>query len=665
MQTLKLPHALMVLRPLAYFYGINLVLLGAFRLAYWYLYHERASAATQLSHYLLSGVRADFIMLGYGALLVLLVLPIFLLAHAQQAWQRFSVWLLTLFSFFMLFMELATPAFIAQYDTRPNRLFFEYLAYPAEVFATLWHGFRGWLILSIVASMALGWGLFRVSQYQLRQPSHTASRWQIALILPLALAVALIGVRSTWSHRPANPAFFATTADPLINSLHLSSGYTLLYALYNLKHESQANRGYSQLSDADIFAVIKTEPYLKNYQFSHPELPTLHYQPASIQRDKPLNIVIILEESLGATFVPSLGGKTVNGQSLTPNLEQLKQHGWWFEQLYATGIRSVRGIEAVVAGFLPTRARSTVKLTHSQRDFFTLASLLRQQHYHTEFLYGGEAHFDNMASFFSGNGFASIVDQRAFTEPKFEGSWGVSDEDLLDRLHQQLMQRDDTKQPYFVLAFSSSNHEPFEYPADAITPVEQPVHSLNNAVRYADHALGKFFAQAMASDYWHNTLFLVVADHDTRVYGDDLIPVSKFHIPGLILGADLSPKTIPHIASQIDLLPTLISLAGLSGFIPAVGQDLSAAQPPANRAMMQFGDYFGWLEHQQLTVLGADQQEFRYQYDPISKQLTPLAMPLIETQEQRIRAFAALPSVLYQQRLYRLPEPNISQELTH
>lgn len=54
------------------------------------------------------------------------------------------------------------------------------------------------------------------------------------------------------------------------------------------------------------------------------------------------------------------------------------------------------------------------------------------------------------------------------------------------------MQRDDTKQPYFVLAFSSSNHEPFEYPADAITPVEQPVHSLNNAVRYADHALGKF-----------------------------------------------------------------------------------------------------------------------------------------------------------------------------
>ncbi|TFI13258.1 LTA synthase family protein, partial [Micrococcus endophyticus] len=70
-------------------------------------------------------------------------------------------------------------------------------------------------------------------------------------------------------------------------------------------------------------------------------------------------------------FVESLGGLPV-----TPNLEKLKSDGWWFEQLYATGTRSVRGIEAVVSGFLPTRARSTVKLSNSQRQFFTLADVL-------------------------------------------------------------------------------------------------------------------------------------------------------------------------------------------------------------------------------------------------------------------------------------------------
>ena len=105
--------------------------------------------------------------------------------------------------------------------------------------------------------------------------------------------------------------------------------------------------------------------------------------------------MVILEESLGATFVESLGGKP-----LTPNLERLKKQGWWFENLYATGTRSVRGIEAVISGFLPTRARSTVKLSGSQRQFFTLADALSRKGYNTEFIYGGQAHFDNMASFF-------------------------------------------------------------------------------------------------------------------------------------------------------------------------------------------------------------------------------------------------------------------------
>ncbi|HNW42228.1 MAG TPA: LTA synthase family protein, partial [Opitutaceae bacterium] len=146
---------------------------------------------------------------------------------------------------------------------------------------------------------------------------------------------------------------------------------------------------------------------------------------------------------------------------VTPELEKLKETGWWFEELYATGTRSVRGIEAVVSGYLPTPARSVVKLSLAQKDFFTLAMPLKRLGYHTEFIYGGESHFDNMRGFFTGNGFQSVIDQKDYAAPKFVGSWGASDEDLFDKAHERLTALHAAGTPSFTLVFTSSNHEPF------------------------------------------------------------------------------------------------------------------------------------------------------------------------------------------------------------
>nr|WP_243833595.1 sulfatase-like hydrolase/transferase [Idiomarina sp. H2] len=210
---------------------------------------------------------------------------------------------------------------------------------------------------------------------------------------------------------------------------------------------------------------------------------------------------------------------------------------------------------------------------------------------------------------------------------------------------------------FFTLAFSSSNHEPFEFPDNTIKLHDEPKNTVNNAVKYADYALGEFFRKARQSDYWDNTLFLVVADHDTRVYGDDLIPVNKFHIPGLILGADLEPRTIKSTASQIDLAPTLLSLAGVSAYLPTVGQDLSRTdKAPENRAMMQFGDNYGWLEGDTLTVLRVNKPTEHYRYIPEADKQEPIEDPLSPEQLKKIRAFAMLPSILYQSRGYYVPK---------
>ena len=104
----------------------------------------------------------------------------------------------------------------------------------------------------------------------------------------------------------------------------------------------------------------------------------------------------------------------------------------WFNNLYATGTRSVMGIEALICGFPPTPARSVVKLGKSQKNFFTLAQLLSKKGYSTEFIYGGDSNFDNMKGFFLGNGFQKVIEEKDFDHPKFQGSWGVSDQDLFD-----------------------------------------------------------------------------------------------------------------------------------------------------------------------------------------------------------------------------------------
>lgn len=655
----RLSHTVAVYKPVALFAIFALILLSVSRTVLAFLYIDRVSNAISWPQFLLLGLRADLIQVSYFVLIPLVLFSPLLFKlnrpQVQRWWRRLWVWWFLCCTLILWFMEVSTPAFIAQYDSRPNRLFFEYLGYPQEVFSTLINGFAIWLVIGLISILVYIGGAYKIINATERNfNARPIRRRYFFVITPVLLCIFLLAARSTLAHRPANPAFFAVTSDAMVNTLILNSTYTVEYALYNLKHEADANRVYGELSDQEVINTIQQSDHLASYKYPFKKYPTVHYQKASTHREQPLNIVVILEESLGATFVESLGGKL-----LTPNLERLKTQGWWFEKLYATGVRSARGIEAVIAGFPPSRARSTVKLSGSQRKFFTLADALARNGYSTQFIYGGQAHFDNMASFFVGNGFQKIIDQDQFSSPDFIGSWGVSDGDLFNMLHQQLA-NPSTQQPQFILAFSSSNHEPFEFPKGEIELAEQPRQTVNNAVKYADHALGEFFDKAQQSNYWRNTLFLVVADHDTRVFGNELIPINKFHIPGLILGADIKPKTIDAITSQIDLAPTLLSLAGISTFSPMIGQDLSQADcKPANRAVMQYGDNYGWLERTPvgtfLTVLRVNKAPVQFRVTTENDTLQAADRSLDETELRHIIAHAMLPSVLYQNRTYYVP----------
>lgn len=629
---------------------IGLIVLSLSRLALIIWQWERVKATGIFGEILMQGVRADLIFLGIIIAIPILAAPLFAHKFSARAWRTFNIVWATLGLVLVIFMELSSPPFIMQFDVRPNRLFIEYLSYPKEVFATLWNGFRLALILGVGFTFSLGALIYVV----LKEASTQAQSWSTKKILlswPLIIMLVFIQIRSTTDHRPANPALFALTGDALVNSLIINSGWSVFDAIISISKEANSSEIYGTFAREKVFQQVKSAPWLSGYEFNSSDLPTLHHQEAAVHREKPLNLVIVLEESLGATFVESLGGLPV-----TPELEKLKNEGWWFEQLYATGTRSVRGIEAVISGYPPTPARSVVKLSLAQRNFYTLALGLGKRGYHTEFVYGGEAHFDNMRGFFTGNGFQQVVDRSDIKNPVFEGSWGASDEDLFNKSLERLQQLHSENKPFFSLIFSSSNHEPFQFPDGRIELHDTEKQTVNNAVKYADYALGKFISEAKKQDYWKDTVFLIVADHDNRVYGDSLVPIKKFHIPALILGADIQPKHIATIASQIDLGATLLSLMGVSSDHPMIGRDFAKDSESPGRALMQFDNYFAWLEGSSAIILRPNQSALLGQYDATKGELILGQEKPSEAQVDKAMAHVILPSILYREQRYKMPK---------
>ena len=568
---------------------------------------ERVAQTEAWVPLILAALRFDGVLLGMLWLMPATLGPVMALhPGTRQWWSRVTLWWLTCVFALVLFMEMASPAFIAQYDARPNFLFVEYLHNVQEVGQTLLKAYPWHLLLTGVTLPAFIWGFWRSVSLAATAPAcgkpiNTARVLWAVCLSALLFIVTVLMARGALGHRPANPAMAAVTADHWVNEWPMPSLYTVAYAMYQNARNEDGGVAYGALPEERVLALVREATGLPATVFTEPNKPLWHLRSPRLKRQRPVNLVIVLEESLGAEFVGRLGGLP-----LTPNLDRLADEGIWFEQLYATGTRSVRGIEAVVAGFPPTSVEAVVKQPKAQRDFVTVASVLNAQGYDTRFFYGGESHFDNMRGFFLNNGFSQVLDQNDMSNAAFVGTWGASDGDVFNAAH-EVMAKAPKDRPFMSLIFTSSNHSPFEFPEGQIELYEQPKGTVNNAVKYADHALGAFIAKAKTADYWRDTVFLVIADHNSRVYGDSDFPVERFHIPALLLGGPVqTPQKVPMLGSQLDILPTVMGVMGIETQTPWMGRDLldpTLSTRLAGRAIMQFDQSQAYREGDAMVVL--------------------------------------------------------------
>jgi len=555
----------------------------------------------------------------------------------SAAWRRGMAAWLTAWLMLIVWNEAATPDFISEFGVRPNRLYVEYLGSPRVVFSTLWNAHRTALLAGLLLTSATGamaWRLFH------RPPAHVAPLpMRLAVLFPLALAL-FIGLRGGVGHRPLSISAATVSADALANELALNSTYSSLYALYRLRKESDQLVAYQAVPEAEVLQQVRAGMQLPAAAFSDPSHPSRHALVPGAHPATMPNLVILLQESLGAHYFESLGGEPV-----VQRLESWRGRSLWFDQLYATGTRSARGLEAVVTGFLPTRAPSVLKLEGAQHGFSSLASVLKPEGYYSEFIYGGDSNFDNMRRFFLGNGFDRVIDSAELApQAAFQTTWGVSDEDLYQRVEREMAEHAGHGKPFFALVFSTSNHPPYAFPEGRITPYEAPLNTANNAARYADFAVGRFLERARQSPRWQDTIFVVVADHESRTVGEGLVPVFSFHIPGFIAGGPVRPQVITRLASQIDLAPTVLSLMGLNVRVPMPGIDQTRADLVGpGRAIMQFHDSAALRIGNDVEILVPGQAPRHFTVNGMALQPAPADSGL----ERQVLAYTEWPVMAY------------------
>lgn len=628
------------------FFIIALLITTLSRTFLFLMFRERVIETTDYWLIFPIGTRMDLIIMSYIAFLPTLLICL-LPEKTLYTIRKFFSFYFILSLFLFLFMELATRDFINEYDTRPNKLFVDYLIYPKEVGGTLLKSYLGSMMITFIILVLVFWMLMKYAP-KLFHPKPSPYKTKLILFLPVAFLL-FFGARSSLtSKRPINASNAVFSTDQLTNSLGLNSLYTIGFAVYSMKNEGNAAKMYGKMETSEAISRVKKYMNVPDADFLNPNLPFNHLQKTDNLRERPYNLVIFLQESLGAEYVGCLGGLP-----LTPEFDKLTKEGLLFTKLYCTGTRSVRGIEAVVTGFLPSPSESVVKLGNSQTGFFTLAEALKEKGYDTSFIYGGMANFDNMASFFNGNGFENIIDEPDFDKDKMamRGTWGYSDEDLAVKANDYFKSQGD--KPFFSLMFSTSNHEPFEFPDGRIELYDKKKQTVNNAMKYADFAIGKFFDMAKKEAYFKNTIFIVIADHNTRTYGKNLVPINKFHIPALIIGPGVPQgKLYDKLSSQIDIPPTLLNMIGVNAETPMPGRDLlKLPEKITGRAIMQFHDNNAFRVGNQVVILQPNKEALQFE---LKNDTVMVPVKLDPELARDALAHVTAASYLYKERKYKL-----------
>ena len=398
-------------------------------------------------------------------------------------------------------------------------------------------------------------------------------------------------------------------------------------------NELDYEKFYQTLPEKEAYTILKKNLIQENQAYNSNQIDAILRTTQDSDEIRP-NIVMVVIESFSGEFISAFG----NQDHITPNFDELTNNSIFFTNLYATGTRTVRGMEALTLSVPPTPGNSIVRRPKND-NLFSIATILKQRNYHPYFIYGGDGYFDNMNSFFGGQGF-DIVDRNRGNplsdnikthrynipdnEVSFENAWGVCDEDLYKQTLKYADRSSEEKQPFFQVVMTTSNHRPYTFPAGKID-LDQGTR--NAAVKYTDFALGKFLKEAKTKPWFSNTVFVVVADHCASSAGKWEININKHHIPAIIYNLKNEPENINRLTSQIDLLPTLLGYLNWGYDTLFYGKDINQTKPGDERAFIANYRTLGFLKNGVFTQVNDRKGAIQFEVSDDGKSMNETQKP--------------------------------------
>jgi phosphoglycerol transferase MdoB-like AlkP superfamily enzyme len=565
----------------------------------------------------------------------------------KKAWHKFIRYTYLWFAVaLLLFGAVAEATFWLEFSTRFNFIALDYLIYTSEVIGNIRESYPVGQILAGIGAVAAVIMLMISSRIN-QADNHGVTPVQrvcLALFACTVPALMMYFGNVDQMEKQYLPLISANTTSALPADVKELAGIPKSGAI------NHKNAYATELSGNGLFTIAaaqrrneldydkfyRTIPQpqanttlvglgVKRTSLGDARKPDLSDEPASNATpfsSKPKNIVMISVESLSAEFMDSYGGKDGALKGLTPEMDKLGKAGLRFDRVFATGTRTVRGLEALSLGTPPIPGQAIVRRPENDH-LSTVGELLKHQGFATYFFYGGYGYFDNMNAYYAANNY-SVVDRTDIPKDKvgFENVWGVADEYLFDQTIRTLDAKSTDGKPFFAQVMTTSNHRPYTYPSERID-IPSPG-GREGAVKYTDYAIGKFIRDASKKPWFKDTLFVIVADHCASAAGKTRLPVAGYRIPLIFYApALLKPDVFKPMISQIDIAPTLMEVLGKNGSAQFFGRSVFEPGPVPERAFISNYQALGYMKDNLLTVLLPKQVVESYNVDPKTLATTP------------------------------------------
>jgi len=505
------------------------------------------------------GLRLDISMasylvaLGFALSALLLFIPRILKKSIDWAHYIF----ITLFSFLQVANLELYRNWGFHIDTSPLL----YIDTPKEMLASV--PLFNTLMLVFFASILSAISIFSYKRFVSNKPLPPV-QWYWSPLLLLSAGLMFIPIRGGFGIIALNSGSVYFSNKQFANHVAVNPIWNFQYSISKYSRLSKSHRYMPDSSAKAIF---------NNWNIQGGEITQL------LQNQHP-NIAIIVLESFTSKIVGAVGGEN----NVTPHLNALAKESVLFTNLYSTADRSDKGLVAIFSGIPALPTLSMNKFPQKTIQFPSLVKPFNQHGYANTFYYGGNINFANLKSYLMNVGFENFVTMNDFTSDKYGAKWGVHDQFMFDKFYTDLTA---TKQPFFKAFFTLSCHEPFDVPMkDKFSGTEE--NKFRNAAYYTDSCLGAFFDKIKSEPVWDSTLFILIADHGSRLPNkDELSSPTKYQIPMLWLGGALRAKdtVISTYMSQHDVVATLL------GQLPIAPPELPFSRNALSANYKAFGFY--------------------------------------------------------------------------